>query len=459
MSRGLSLILLPALLYLAGCAADNLQSAAPQPCPLGRDLPAFQAPKDPSAAPPAAAIEEPAGLLSLRDALALALMRNPELAAFSWEARAMEARVLQAGLYPNPAFGLTLENFAGTGTQAAFKGAELSLELSQVIELGGKRLKRAQAAQWECDLAAWDYEAKRLDVFTRTAQAYVDVLAAERRLALARETLKLAERAHDVVVERVRAGKVGPVEESKARVEVTTVRIAADRADRDRQVARRALAALWGATEPKFTRVDGDLAKLRPVPTFEALARHLAQNPDIARWTVEMALRRAVVSLEEAKAIPDLTLGGGVKNSWDTDERTGILGFSIPLPVFDRNQGGILESQYHLARTAEDRRAVEVRVAVELYRTWQSLAQAHNEALALQSDGLPAAQRAFDGAQEGYRAGKWGYLEVLDAQRTLFDVQAQWIEALSTYHKSLAEAERLIGQGIDSLTDSPVARN
>jgi cobalt-zinc-cadmium efflux system outer membrane protein len=458
-ARSLAALLSVALLALAGCA-DSPRGAPPEPRPLGAGLPAFQAPNDPAARVPEEALpREPEGTLTLREALALALMRNPELAAFSWETRAAEARALQAGLPPNPELGIDLEDFAGTGTQAGFKGAQLALQLSQVVELGGKRLKRARAAQCERDLAAWDYEAKRLDVYTQTAQAYVELLAAQERQALAQDTLRLAERAFAVVAERVRAGKVSPVEESKARVAQTTARVAAQRAESDARTARRALAATWGAATPSFTRVEGDLTPARPTPSFEDLARLLAQNPDLARWTAEMALRRAVIDLEQAKAWPDVALGGGVKNSWDIDERTGILGLSIPLPLFDRNQGGILEARYRLAKSEEERRAIEVRVMTELYRTHQALAQAHSEAAALQSEAMPAAQSAFDGAQEGYQRGKWGYLEVLDAQRTLFDVRAQWIDALARYHKALADTERLIGQGLDSVAASPVARN
>jgi cobalt-zinc-cadmium efflux system outer membrane protein len=235
--------------------------------------------------------------------------------------------------------------------------------------------------------------------------------------------------------------------------------VAHQRAEREVQVARRALAATWGSAEPRFARVSGDLTDVRPLPSFEDLVRRLAQNPDLARWTAEMALRRAAVTLEKAKAIPDIAISGGMTHFEEDNSRTGILGLLVPLPIFDRNQGGILEARYKLAKSDQDRRAIEVRVGLELYRTYQSLAQAHGEAATLHEQALPAAQRAFDAAQEGYKQGKWGYLEVLDSQRTLFGVRAQWIDALSSYHKALAESERLIGQSLDSVAAPAVALN
>jgi cobalt-zinc-cadmium efflux system outer membrane protein len=98
----------------------------------------------------------------LRQALALALLQNPELRAFAWDVRAAEARTLQAGLRPNPELGLEVENIAGTGVLQGGQSAETTLRLNQVIELGGKRARRLQVAAVERDLAAWDYEATLL---------------------------------------------------------------------------------------------------------------------------------------------------------------------------------------------------------------------------------------------------------------------------------------------------------
>src|SRR3989304_3671920 len=186
------LALMPLLALLVGCSVSKPATMAPEPRPLGRDLATYEAPHDPAKGVSSSSpLDEPADALTLRQALALALQGNPDLAAFSWEVRAAEARVVQARLRPNPELGVSLEEFAGSGPRAGVKAAEFALQLSQVIELGGKRMKRAQAAQFERDLSAWDYEAKRLDVLTQTAQAYVELLTAQKRLELAQSTLRL----------------------------------------------------------------------------------------------------------------------------------------------------------------------------------------------------------------------------------------------------------------------------
>jgi cobalt-zinc-cadmium efflux system outer membrane protein len=182
--------LLVALLMIAGsigftgCATPDIGANWPAPRPLGEDVLSFHLPPQPAAVSPVEHPGEPTGVLTLRQALALALLRNPELASAAWEVRAGEARTLQAGLLPNPEFELEVENFAGSGEFRGFDAAETTLALSQVIELGGKRLRRVRVAALERDVAAWDYEAKRVDVFTATTKAFVEVLSAQAKLAL-----------------------------------------------------------------------------------------------------------------------------------------------------------------------------------------------------------------------------------------------------------------------------------
>ena len=98
----------------------------------------------------------------------------------------------------------------------------------------------------------------------------------------------------------------------------------------------------------------------------------------------------------------------------------------------------------------EERRAAEVLVTTALNTTYQSLAAANIEVTTLKTQVLPGAQSAFEATSKGYRLGKFGFLEVLDAQRTLFGAKAQYLRALSDYHKAVAEVERLIGEPVEA---------
>jgi len=389
------------------------------------------------------------GSLTLQEALSLALRGNPELASFAWEIRARDGQVLQASLFPNPEVGVEVENFGGRGEVAGVDGAETTFQLNQRILLGGKRAKRTQVASLGRDLARWDYESKRLDVIAETTRVFADVLAAQERVALTEKLVALAQNVFDTTAQRVKAGKVSPLEETKAKVALSTSLIKQQQAFRQLHASRRRLATLWGATELTFKEVEGMLEATEPVPSVDEFTGLIAENPDIERWDAEMEQRRAVLALEKAGRVPDLTLGGGVRYLGETDDHAFVVEAGLPLLLFDRNQGRILEAQRRLSQLEQQRRTAEVRVLGELSEVYRRLSVAFAEAQGLKIDVLPGAQRAFDAARAGYEQGKFGYLDVLDAQRTLFEAEAQYIDSLATYHRATADVERLIGKSLN----------
>jgi cobalt-zinc-cadmium efflux system outer membrane protein len=392
--------------------------------------------------------------VTLTHAQALALLHNPRLAAFGWEVRAREAQILQAGLLPNPEVGVEVENFAGSGALRAFNGTEITILLSQLIELGGKRGKRVRVAALESTLAAWDYEATRIDVLTQVTQAFVEVLSAQERVRLHEDLVRLAEQGLTTVAERIRAGKGSPVEEIRFQVTLSTNRIALERAQRELEAARQRLVTTWGGSIPSFTSAEGALDTVSAIPPVERLLDLIAQNPGVARWATELVQRQATLEREEAQRIPDPTLRGRFRHVRETNDNALVMAVSIPVPVFNRNQGRVLEARYRLAKAGEERRAAEAQVRAALAEAYGALSRAFVEATRLHTEVLPGAQRAFDAVSEGYRQGKFGLLDVLDAQRTLFEARGRYLEALAAYHQAMAEVERLIGEPLSSVTDA-----
>lgn len=193
-------MILPALLamivLLGGCSASStMHSGRPDPGPAGGNLSSCRAPSEPDAAVSASPhIGDPAGVLTLSRALSLVLTRNPELAGYSWEVRAGEARTLQAGFRPNPDIEAEIEDFGGSKERKSLEVAETTVALSQLIELGGKRSKRERVAALQRDLAGWDYEAKRFDVLTEVTKAFVEVLGAQQQVVYTGELVRLAAR-------------------------------------------------------------------------------------------------------------------------------------------------------------------------------------------------------------------------------------------------------------------------
>tara|TARA_B100000959_G_scaffold283058_1_gene351034 strand:+ start:4053 stop:5447 length:1395 start_codon:yes stop_codon:yes gene_type:complete len=399
-------------------------------------------------------IKEPTGSVTLREAVALVLVKNPELATFSWEIRAREARILQAGLLPNPEITTEFQNVGGSGTYNGTNRAESTIQLSQLIELGGKRSKRKRVSFISRDLAWWDYKTKRLDVLTNATKSFIDVLAAQERLFLNKELVHLAEQVFDTVLERVKAGKVSPVEKIKAGVALSMTRIKWERAKRDMESALKRLAAAWGSSSPVFKKAQGNLYNIPSIQPLEQLVDSISKNPDIARWAAEMEKRRAAVEFEDSKKISNLTLSGGIRHFNDTSDNAFILGVSIPIPLFNRNQGSSMEARHKLAKAEKEQNASELRVRTSLVTAYQTLSTIHTEAMTLKNDILPGAGKAFDAVKEGFRFGKFSFLNVLDSQRTLFEAKSQHIEALTAFHKAVADMERLTGKGMEEIKNT-----
>ena len=404
------------------------------------------------------ALIEPRDSVFLRDAVALALLNSPDLAAFAWELRAREARLVQAGRLPNPALDVMVEDIGASGRAGGATATDqviqpqTTMQLGQLIELGGKRTARRDAAARTRDLAAWDYEAARMNVLTRVTRDFIDVLTAQDMVALTAQTTSLVTQVQQSVAARVEAGVVSPIEENRAGVSLASVRIESARAVRMLDAARRRLASNWGASEPTFAGVAGQLSVATALPAITELQGRLASNPDLARWAVEILQREALVASERAKRVPDVTLSGGYRRFTDLQRGALVIGASIPLPVFDRNAGAITEARSLLAKSHEERRGAEARVFVRLADAYQALASAHDELTAVRTAVLPGSRQTFEAVSEGYRAGKFGFLDVLDAQRTLIAAGGQYVRALAEYHKAVADIERIIGMRMSELT-------
>ena len=434
------------LILLIGCGAHQVDVAWQEARPLGRDLTTSFPPIHPSTPEETPQLQEPTGTINLRQALALALMHNPDLKAFAWAIRAGEAKTLQAGLRPNPELETEIEEFGGSGDLSGFSAIETTIQLGVPIELSGVRSKERQVAALETELAGWDYETARLDVLTQVNHVFIDVLAAQEVVALNEELVRLAEQVFNTARAQVEAGKVSPVQQMRTQVELVNSRIALEASKRELEGARFVLAATWGSTSPMFEKVEGQFEMAKPIPTVEQLADRISQNPNIARWAVEIAHRRAATQLERSRRVPELSIDGGMKHLSESDDVAFILGISLPLPLFDRNQGAIREVEYNLAKAFEEQRSAEVAIHTALATAYGVLSAAAITVSSLRDEVLPSAQSAFAAVTEGYRIGKFDFLEMLDAQRTLFDVRGSYINALAKYHKAVADVERLIGE-------------
>lgn len=386
------------------------------------------------------------GALSLSQVLAEVLMKNPELQAFSLEVRAREAAALQAGLLPNPAFSVQAEDITGSGDFDSFRRTQTTVQISQPLLLGHKIERRKRAAILNRDLADWDYRARRLDVLTRAGKTFIDVLTWQEQLALNRKLVQLAERNLEVMRLRVKAGKVSPIHEVKARVALANTRLELTRSENELAGARRRLASTWAAREPRFQKLLGDLYRVEPLVEFESLQSRIENNPDLARWATETRQREANLAVAESRALPNLQLQGAYRRIEEEQANTFVVGFQVPLQLFNRNQGAIVEARLRLDKAAVERRARRLALQTALAAAYNQLKTAHRQVTTLKNEVLPNAKVSFDAVNEGYRSGKFSLLDVLDSQRTFFQAQSRYVETLGRYHQAALEVKRLVGE-------------
>ncbi|MBL7648425.1 MAG: TolC family protein [Candidatus Hydrogenedentes bacterium] len=450
--------------------------------------------------PELTAFNNPTGPLSLADVLALALEQHPDLKVYSWDIRAAEAREIQAGLRPNPELSLDIEDiriggsnstsassrtlgFSGVDGLSAgisrseespqdsvFGETEITLALSQLVELGGKRAKRVIAASRERDVVAWDYEVARVDVLTKAAQAFYAVVAAQEHVDLSKTLADLANQAHATIQTLVQAGKVSAIEESRSQVELGQLSIERDTAIHELNAARIELAGTWGSNEPRFDTAIGSFPESFAPMSAEDLEASIDRSPYMSRWVAELDRRDAVIALERANGKPDLTVTLGLRSSGsggadsgtrdlssadglsitrgstdsDRDARV-VLGFSLPLPLFNRNQGSIAEAEYLARKASDERRATQAAISNALAVASERASAFHAAYLSMKITVVPTAQEAFDAVQEGYLAGKFGLLDVLIAQRALFDAQRQMTQSQASFQQTIVEIERFTG--------------
>ncbi|MEJ0034490.1 MAG: TolC family protein [Gammaproteobacteria bacterium] len=389
---------------------------------------------------------EPTGSLTLAAAIRAALRGNPDLAASAYDIKAADARIEQARLRLNPELAVELENFAGSGETRSAHSLETTLRLSQVIELGNKRALRESAATSSHDFVIVARQAQQLDVLATVTQRYIDLAAAQEHVNLAINTREIAQRTADAISARVQAARSPEAERSRANIALIRANIEERQAQSELRSARLALAAVWGGTEPSFDGVSADLFAIEPIEAFENLVARLERNPDFVRFASEGRLRDAELRLARAQARPNLTFAAGIRRLNVSNDTALVAGFSMPLQIFDRNQGNVREAEVRLAQNDVARRAAFLRARATLYGLYQELLTSRNRMQTLRTDALTQAQRALEQTQFGYDRGRFSYLELATTQQDVLDIRAAAIDAAADAHRALAEIERLTGE-------------
>ena len=379
-------------------------------------------------------------ILTLERTLELAEASAPSLEAAQAGVRASGAARSIAGLRPNPTLNSGLEYFGGSGDYRGVRSAEATVSLAVPLELGGKRSARIGVANAQGDQTRVALVIAAADIRLAVTQAYIDATAAERRITTAREQAGFASEAVRAAGVRVRAGSASPIEQQRADVLRINADAMVERMQRLAAVARDNLAR----------RIGQPLTGVLDVAWFDRVQGIGPSQPFNAQGTLALSAARAEVTTADAQVrlartqrIPDVTVSAGARRIEETNDMAAVVGVSIPLPFFNNGSAAVLQAGAQRDQADALRRAAELDAEQAIASASAEVANAATTARTTSGPALAAATETARIARIGYREGKFGQLDLLDAERTLSETRTAAIDALASYHDAKARLERL----------------
>ena len=449
-------------------AAVNKPAVAPEVVPAAHQVavesseelvqPESVAPARPEALPPAKSV------LTIESLEQMALSNNPAIAQAAARIQSLRGRWIQVGLPPNPEVG-----YVGTELGNDGRGGQNGGYASQEYVTGGKlQLSRAVVEQ-EIQRAEQQLYATQMRVTTDVRQTYYQALIAQRRVDVANELLRISTESEQTSLNkyqppqrdaageimrddqgeilRSKDGEISRVEYLPSQIERLNAGTQVTRAENERSAAWRRLSAVVGA-DLAVQDLDGNVKLLPPELVWdEQLARIMATSPELGAAMAEVS--RAQVALERARVqpIPNLLTQASVLYDESSNYTIGGLQAGVPLPLWNRNQGGIRQAQADIARAQRNVGRTELDLqrrlanAFNIYETARRLADAYDKEI------LPKAQETFELVENGYRLGEVGYLDLLNAQRTYSQTNLAYLDALDDVWMSWTNIEGLLLSG------------
>jgi len=389
----------------------------------------FQMPAQPNAEPVAPAAPE-----TLDDFVRLAVGRNPRLARANLAIDAARGRYLQAGLYPNPEVAVNWDEI-GDRSSPDRLGILTVPRVTQTIVMGRKLTLAQAVAAREVDQATLELLAERYTVVGSVRAAFAEALALQRRAEILTELVKLADAA-------VANGKTLLDKQQIARLDFIQLEVERERFQAELQSVRREvpgayrqLAAVAGSNALIPAAVVGSFDGLPDYDPDAAREAVLAFHPQVRSARVGVERAQAAVRRAEAEPIPNLSVYGGFIRQFENRSYDGAAGVSLPVPVWNRNQGNIRAAQAELGMAIQAVGQTENELAARVAAAYQTYAAARERAEAYRKELIPRAEETYQLSLAAFKGGQFEYLRVIQSQRAV-------AEARLEYNKSLGEAWR-----------------
>lgn len=383
--------------------------------------------------------------LDKQTALQRALQNNPTFMAALANIDANAGSRLQASLPPNPDAFIEIENFAGDDEQNGFDGAEITIGIEQTIEVGGKRKNRMDVADFDYKISQQQAKAQALSLLAETEYTFIRLAVAKKRITLADKRLSLADKTHTIVKKRIGVAKAADIQHTKADIEKASAEVEKRQAEKEIITAQNDLAALLGVMDATSLDVKTDLDILPQLVKSQDLFDALKNAPQSQAQDFANMQARSSFDLARSQAIPDPTFGLGVRRFNENDSTALIASLSFPIPVFNRNQGNVKEAIANMMKADAESYASELSLRQSAIQAWENLASSLEETQRYQDEIIPSARKAYTQADDGYSRGAFTFLDLLDAQRTLYEVQEARLDSLLSVYQAKAQTDFLMG--------------
>lgn len=385
--------------------------------------------------------------ITLNWALQQTQAHNAELAAYPYRLRQAQALVEQAGVRPNPELSLSVENAYGSGEYSNLDAAEISLTLSQTIELGGKRQQRLQYAGAEMMQQEAEYQLTRLDVLAETSRRYYQLLALQAKIEVNTQRQRQEAVALSSIEQRAKAGAIGQADVAKMALRQAHSQDEGRRLQNAQALAKLRLAAMWQG-DGRFSLAEGDLSQLPPIPSRAQVAGSVEHSPNLLNQLALQRLSDANLNLAKAEGRSDMNIGIGVRQFEASNDQALLLDFSMPLAFSNPNRGRIKAAQAEAERNSSQQLLLRRQLQLSLLEVRQQLVGSSEQAQRLQQTLLPLAQTLLSETRKGYQQGRYSVLQWVDAQAELFAVEQKLINTQQQAFEQLLELERITGSAM-----------
>ena len=387
-------------------------------------------------------------LLTLRKALELSIQHNPSLKVFQFKNEALTGNYQTANLKPNYELDVETEQFAGTGELSGIKSLEVTVSLSSVIEMGGKRDSRVVLVSSKRNVLATEKQIQSLELLGEVTRRYIELLAAQEMENLAEDAFRLTKKSIQIVKKRVRAGATPAVELKRAEAANAQAELNLGSERQQLDYRRVALAALWGERVFDFDSARGNLFHFGDDVEFNTLYSKVERNPLIQLFAEQERMNKAKLRLIKTESSANIQWSVGIRQTQETNDTSLVAGFSMPLISSNRNRGEIVSALAERNETYVQREVAVIAMHSQLYRAYHNRKQAIKTVEQLNQMIIPALKEAMTGTLAAYQQGRYGYLETVSARQELINAKRLLIEASSAALSYAAEIEQLTAEPI-----------